>query len=221
MSNIFPFCIGMLITYYIAAVITRGVYSVYKKNSMKLEFVEVYMMKPVEYAWNEHERQLYIENKLIIPSPYKIKIIDDVDERNKLEHILERLSQRELAIWAIKNAERFISYINIGDEKLKNDIISKTSGILQKRIDNKINAFELRKAGFLANTLAKNSINEISKFSSRIYAQAIATGHMRGHAIVSSDYAIKVINLLNNNSKVEVIKERGKQIELAKSLLSE
>lgn len=31
MSNIFPFCIGMLITYYIAAVITRGVYSVYKK----------------------------------------------------------------------------------------------------------------------------------------------------------------------------------------------
>ena len=80
MSNIFPFCIGMLITYYIAAVITRGVYSVYKKNSMKLEFVEVYMMKPVEYAWNEHERQLYIENKIIIPSPYKIKIIDDVDD---------------------------------------------------------------------------------------------------------------------------------------------
>ena len=134
MSNIFPFCIGMLITYYIAAVITRGVYSVYKKNSMKLEFVEVYMMKPVEYAWNEHERQLYIENKIIIPSPYKIKIIDDVDERNKLEHILERLSQRELAIWAIKNAERFISYINIGDEKLKNDIISKTSGIYKREL---------------------------------------------------------------------------------------
>ncbi|MFR3089519.1 MAG: hypothetical protein ACLTNU_13500 [Coprobacillus cateniformis] len=47
-------------------------------------------MKPVEYAWNEHERQLYIENKIIIPSPYKIIIIDDVDEINKLEHILER-----------------------------------------------------------------------------------------------------------------------------------
>lgn len=177
-------------------------------------------MKPEEYAWNEHERQLYIENRIIIPSPYKIKIIDAVDERNKLEYIFERLSQRELAIWSIKNAERFICYINIGDEKSKNDIISETYEILQKRIDNKITAFELRKAGFLANTLAKNSINEISKFSSRIYAQAIATGHMRGHAIVSSDYAIKVNNLLNNNSKIEAVKERDKQIKLAKSLLS-
>ncbi len=179
------------------------------------------MMKPEDYAWNEHERQLYIENRIIIPSPYKIKIIDDLDERNKLEHILERLSQKELAIWARKNAERFISYINIGDEKLKNDIIFKTSDILQKRIDRKLSAFELRKAGFLANTLAQNSINEISKFSSRVYAQTIATGHMRGHAIVSSDYAIKVNNLLNNNSKDKAIKERNKQIELAKLLLSE
>lgn len=68
------------------------------EDAKKSVFVEVYMMNPVEYAWNEHERQLYIENKIIIPSPYKIKIIDDVDERNKLEHILERLSQRELAV---------------------------------------------------------------------------------------------------------------------------
>lgn len=178
-------------------------------------------MKPNEYAWNEHERQLYIKNRIVIPSPYKIKIIDDVDKRLELEQILERFPQRQLAIWARKNAERFLSYINIGDEKLKSNIISNTTDILQKRIDSKISAFELRKAGFLANTLAKNSINEVSKFSSRVYAQTIATGHMRGHAIVSSDYAIKVINLLNNNSKIEASNERNKQIELAKSLLSE
>jgi len=56
------------------------------------------MMKPEEYAWNEHERQLYIENRITTPSSYKIKIIDDVDKRNELEQILERLSQKELAI---------------------------------------------------------------------------------------------------------------------------
>lgn len=44
---------------------------------------------------------------------------------------------------------------------------------------------------------------------------------MRGHAIVSSDYAVKVINLLNNNSKIEASNERNKQIDLAKSVLSE
>ena len=60
------------------------------------------MMKPEEYAWNGHERQLYIENRITTPSSYKIKIIDDVDKRNELEQILERLSQKELAIWAKK-----------------------------------------------------------------------------------------------------------------------
>lgn len=176
-------------------------------------------MKPEEYAWNEHERQLYIEGRITIPSPYKIKISDDVAKRSELEQLLELLPQRELAIWAIKNAERFISYIDINDETSKCDIVSKTSDILQKRINSEISAFELRNAGFLANTLAKNSVNEISKFSSRVYAQAIATGHMRGHAIVSSDYAVKVVNLLHNRDVDEVSNERNKQIELAKSLL--
>lgn len=178
------------------------------------------MMKPEEYAWNEHERQLYIEDRITVPSPYKIKIMDDMDKRIELEEILGGLTQRELAVWARKNADRFISYIDIGDEESKNAVILKTSDILSKRIDSKISAFELRKAGFLANTLAKNSINEISKLASRVYAQAIATGHMRGHAIVSSDYAVKVINLLNNNCKSEAVNERNKQIELAKSMLS-
>ncbi|MCI5774326.1 MAG: hypothetical protein MR210_07190 [Erysipelotrichaceae bacterium] len=178
------------------------------------------MIKPEEYAWNEHERQLYIENMMVIPSPYKIKITDDINKRMELESILANLSQKDLAIWSIRNAENFICYINIGDEKRKNDIMIETRKALLKRIDNKISAFELRKAGFLANTLAKNSINDISKFSSRVYAQAIATGHMRGHAIVSADYAIKVNNLFNHNSKIEAIKERDKQIQLAKSLLS-
>ncbi|MFC0362717.1 putative immunity protein [Enterococcus canintestini] len=175
-------------------------------------------MSPEEYAWNEHERQLYIANKIIIPSPYKIKIIDNLAKRNELEHILNKLPQRNLAIWARKNAERFISYIDIGDAKQKNEIISKTTAILYKRIDAQINAFELRNAGFLANTLAKESVNEISKFSARVYAQAIATGHMRGHAIVSSDYAIKVINLLRNDVD-EAINERNKQILLAQAIL--
>ncbi|PAB00758.1 putative immunity protein [Enterococcus canintestini] len=175
-------------------------------------------MSPEEYAWNEHERQLYIANKIIIPSPYKIKIIDNLAKRNELEHIVNKLPQRNLAIWARKNAEKFISYIDIGDAKQKNEIISKTTAILYKRIDAQINAFELRNAGFLANTLAKESVNEISKFSARVYAQAIATGHMRGHAIVSSDYAIKVINLLRNNVD-EAINERNKQILLAQAIL--
>jgi len=41
---------------------------------------------------------------------------------------------------------------------------------------------------------------------------------MRGHAIVSSDYAIKVINLIYPNSLEHVIAEREKQIVIAKKI---
>lgn len=76
----------------------------------------------------------------------------------------------------------------------------------------------LRNAGFLANKLGQMSKNDLSKYSARVFAQAIATGHMRGHAIVSSDYAIKAINILFPDNRIKVIEERERQIELAKNL---
>ena len=48
-----------------------------------------------------------------------------------------------------------------------------------------------------------------------------ATGHMRGHAIVSSDYAIKVINILFPNDNLKVEEERNRQIELANQIIKE
>lgn len=41
---------------------------------------------------------------------------------------------------------------------------------------------------------------------------------MRGHAIVSSDYAIKVVNLKYDNCKDSIINERYEQINLANRL---
>ena len=62
------------------------------------------------------------------------------------------------------------------------------------------------------------SVSKTSEFASRIFVQAIAVGHMRGHAIVSSDYAIKVCNITYNNDIKAVITERETQITLAKAL---
>lgn len=53
-----------------------------------------------------------------------------------------------------------------------------------------------------------------------VYAQAIATGHMRGHAIVSSDYAIKVMNIISNNDLKLVTEERNKQIHIVKDIMA-
>ncbi|WP_338490551.1 putative immunity protein [Ruoffia tabacinasalis] len=62
-------------------------------------------------------------------------------------------------------------------------------------------------------------MNDVSKFSVRVFAQVVATGHMQVDAIVSSDYAIKVVNILYPHDEQAVLKEREKQIQLAKTFL--
>ena len=99
-------------------------------------------MKSEDYAWNTHERECYENGQVSLPSPYKIKILDDGQKRLELEQILAQLPQQQLA-------------------------------------------------------------------------QAVATAHMRGHAIVSADYAVKVLNLQSPDDTEAVRKEREKQIGLA------
>lgn len=165
-----------------------------------------------DFFWNEHEK----EQTAIVPSPYKIKILDDLSLRIDLENILNNLPQRQLVLWAIENSQRFKQYF---DNKLKKDHrIAEAESILKDRINGKCSAYQLRKIGFMANELAKESETEISKYSARVFAQSIAVGHMRGHAIVSSDYAIKVINLIYPNNLNSVVVERKAQIALAKKI---
>lgn len=110
--------------------------------------------------------------------------------------------------------------IDIGDDAQRVSIIAQSSAALDQRLQGELSAYELRTAGFLANKLSQWSLNEISQYAARVYAQAVATGHMRGHAIVSADYAIKVINLQQPNNEAAVILEREKQLELAKHLVA-
>ncbi len=183
-------------------------------NTINLRWVK---MNINDYAWNDHERRLKEDDKIKIPTPYKVSIKDNLDKRIELEQILETLPQRELARWAIENAEIFIEYIDIDNEDFKYSIIQSSREILFRRINNEVNDYHLRQAGFLANTLAKKSVNDISKCSARVFAQAISTGHMRGHAIVSSDYAVKVKNLISDCDVS--LRERDIQIEIASKYL--
>lgn len=174
-------------------------------------------MKPEEYSWNEWERNRYINGDVKVPSEYKIKVTDIPQKRLELEMLLEQLPHKEVARWAVENARRFIEDIeNFAD---KESILEETLNVFQQRLEGKISAYQLRQAGFLANTLSKRSKADISKFAARVYTQAIASAHMRGHAIVSSDYAIKVIQLKNPKDLDRVRVERERQISLAQDFL--
>ena len=174
-------------------------------------------MKPEEYSWNEWERNRYINGDVKVPSEYKIKVIDIPQKRLELETILEQLPHKEVARWAVENARRFIEDIeNFAD---KESILGETLNVFQQRLEGKISAYQLRQAGFLANTLSKRSTTDICKFAARVYTQAIASAHMRGHAMVSSDYAIKVIQLKDPIDLDRIRAERERQIALARDFL--
>lgn len=117
------------------------------------------------------------------------------------------------------NAEGFLADIDINNPSRQSEIIESTKLVLLKRINGLATAYEVRQSGFLANKLGEESVSETSKFAGRVFAQAIATGHMRGHAIVSADYAIKVINLKYPNDMDAVVAERERQIQLVAKIL--
>src|SRR5699024_7343315 len=147
----------------------------------------------------------------------KIKIVDNINLRNNIEKELEKLPQKLLAQWALNIATPYLDYL---DNHLKNDSrINLGIETLEKRMNRNIKAYDLRQVGFTVNELAKESKTNISKYSARSFAQAIATGHMRGHAMVSSDYAIKAVNTLTDNSLDASTKERERQLKIVDDLL--
>ena len=183
------------------------------------KFETVGHMKPEDYAWNAHERTCYENSQVILPSPYKLKILDDGEKRLELELVLEQLPQGQLARWAMKMASSFIALIDAEDESEKQKILTQVRAIFQARLDGRASAYELRQAGFLANKLSQQAQSQIGKYAARVFAQAVATGHMRGHAIVAADYAIKVRNLQSPDDMQRAVKERERQIELASAFI--
>jgi hypothetical protein len=60
---------------------------------------------------------------------------------------------------------------------------------------------DVRQAGFKIHKLARESEDELIQIALRVAGQSIATAHMEEHAMLASDYAVKVINLLYPNKK--------------------
>ena len=173
-------------------------------------------MKSEDFAWNAHERECYENGQVSQPSPYKLKILDDSQKRLELEQILVQLPQKQLAQWAMQHATRFMALIDIGDDLKKQQILTQVQEVFEARLAGNVSAYELRQAGFLAQKLSQQAKSQVSKYAARVFAQAVATAHMRGHAIVSADYAVKVINLQSSDDMQAVVRERKQQIELAK-----
>lgn len=147
----------------------------------------------------------------------KIKIIDNTLLRCELDTLYDIATQVEMCKYALKLCKHILSLIEF--DKCTNDVIQEGITVNLLWQENKVRMHDVRQVGFKIHALAK-SCNDLNKKTAlRVIGQAIATAHMKEHAMVASDYAIKLNNLMYDGNVERVTQERIWQIEVMKQIL--
>ncbi len=145
----------------------------------------------------------------------KIKIQDNSTLRAEIDELYEKVSQIDLAKWSLKIAKRIL---NVAGLDYKNfDVIVEGFKVNELWQSGNARMYDIRQAGFKIHKLARDCDSEIQKSALRTTGQAVASGHMREHAMVTSDYAIKTIGLITNNDIDAITKERKWQLNKLKN----
>lgn len=151
-----------------------------------------------------------------MPTKAKIKILDDAELRTMLDSEYEIASQIKMCKYALTLAKHILEFVHFED--MDNMFIQdgfKTNDEWQR---GNARMHDVRQAGFRIHQMAKTSDNLLIQTSLRVVGQAVATGHMKEHAMVASDYAIKVINIKYPNNLMAVQQERKWQIDTINSI---
>lgn len=146
----------------------------------------------------------------------KIKIRDDSELREEIDGLYENTDAVDLAKWSLLMAKHILEIAEIDyfsmEEIVNGFKINELWQIDEARMH------DVRQAGFKIHKLARESDSEIKKTALRVVGQAVGTGHMREHAMVASDYAIKLINLISPYDSDAVTKEREWQLKELKKI---
>lgn len=151
-----------------------------------------------------------------MPTKPKIKIVDNNQLRVEIDELYEKMSQVNLAKWSLSIAKHILNIVGI-DYNLIADIADGFQINELWQLD-KAGMHDVRQAGFKIHKLARECDDEIRKTALRVAGQAVGSGHMREHAMVASDYAVKTIGLLNSNNINAVTREREWQLNELKRI---
>ena len=122
-----------------------------------------------------------------------IKKIDDIPElKEQLIDIFESKSHRDISHYSLLLAEHILSLTNTPVD----DAIAKCFDIVRKWQDGKAKFQEARQVAFMLHRLARMEKDPIKVKVLRVMGQVAATPHVKRHALIASDYAIKLINLM-------------------------
>lgn len=148
----------------------------------------------------------------------KLRIVDNEDLRKKIDKFYESMDHVSLAKWSLVLAKHILGMVDI-NHLLIGKIANAFKVNEEWQIGN-VRVSDLRQAGFLIHDLARKNNSPIEKTALRVVGHAIASGHMKEHAMVASDYAIKLIGLIHNNDIKRIYDERNWQLGEMKKIKS-
>lgn len=144
-----------------------------------------------------------------------IRKIDDIPElKERLIDISESKSHNQMSKYSLLLAEHILEISNTEN----NSDIAECFEINLKWQEGKVKFQDARNVAFKINRLAREEKDPVRVKVLRAMGQVAATPHVKWHALIASDYAVTLINLLYPNDLDEVKKEREIQIELMKSV---
>lgn len=153
-----------------------------------------------------------------MPTQAKIKIKDNSELRAKIDELYEQTSQVDLAKWSLLMAKHILDIVGIDYNSV--DEIAEGFNVNKLWQEGKARMYDVRQAGFKIHKLARECDCEIRKTALRVAGQAVGSGHMREHAMVASDYAIKTIGLISSNDFTAITQEREWQLNELKNFHS-
>ena len=146
-----------------------------------------------------------------------IRKIDDIPElKDELIVAFDSKSHnhKDISRYSLLLAEHILNLTNI----TPCDAINECFEINRKWQEGKARFQEARDVAFKIHILAREEKDPIKVKVLRVMGQVAATPHVKRHALIASDYAITLINLMYPKNLEEVRKERKIQIELMKSV---
>lgn len=148
----------------------------------------------------------------------KIKIIDNSTLRAEIDALYEQANQICLSNWAIKCVRHILQFSE--NSKVNSKVIDNGFTIIELWKTGKARVYEVRQAAFKIHEVARNCESEIEKNAMRTVGHAVAVGHLKQHAMVCSDYAIKTIQLISPENFDKITEERQWQLNELRLLMS-
>lgn len=146
----------------------------------------------------------------------KIKITDNSVLRKEIDHLYEQTDQITVASWSLALSKHILTIAKI-DYNSIDEIVNGFKENERWQV-NKASVYDVRQASLKIHKLAKKCDSEITKIALRVVGQAVSSGHMKEHAMVASDYAIKIIGLLSSNDSNAITLEREWQLNELKMM---